>query len=408
MKNSGGDVAVQKHSHFLRNFLIIFLSVLLCAFAVLGAISVYRNAKTLMRYGGTACDEPTYRYLSSYYKLMHMRALADTEGAEDTEAFWQSTEPESGKTQGALLAEGAKNYISRVLISAALYDQTASSAQKREAKAAAKKAVEEILTYQANGSEESFNALTAPYGYAYDDLYGIALLLYKAERAQSLFYGASGETASTRVTECDQYLKNNYAAVKLLFIRSETTYNFTLNENGEKDILLDDNKEPILRALTAEELAQREALMADLDERIAAQNLTAAYFSGRMGGHYESYAEGQSGLYYFANGSAYTEQYKKQEGGAEIVKEALALKNNACKKIAYKDGFCYIFKYETETGAFAEKSYELYFSDFYINVANYLFSKDVSLFMDDIVISERAEKISLTALPYKNLIRVRF
>lgn len=397
------NAVLHTQRHFLRNFLIIFLSALVALSAVLFGFSIYRSTHTYMRYGGTFCDAPTYRYLASYYKLMHMRALAGVDGAEDTEAFWQSIDPETKKTQGALLAEGTKNYISRVLICASLFDGTASADQKRTAKNAAKKAAEEILTYQANADKETFDALAAPYGFAYEDLADIALLLYKAANAQSLFYGASGETASTRVAECDQYLKNNYSAVRILFIRTKTTY--FVDEDGNAD--LDENQNPILRDLSSVEIEQREQLMADLDQRIAANNLLEDYFKGKMDNHYENYAEGHSGIYYFSDNSAYTQSFR-QAGGEEIVRTALSIPQNSCKKLSYADGYCYVFKLQTKTGAFAEESYETYFSDFYENVASYLFSKDVALFMDDVVITERAKAVSLTALPYENLIRVRF
>ncbi len=393
---------------FLKAFVIVFVSVLLVLSAILGGFAVYRESRTLMRYGGTYCDEPTYRYLASYYKSNYLRALAGIADAEDTEAFWSSTDSKTGKTHATLLEEGTKDYISRILICSALFDGAASASQKREAKAAAKSAAEDILTYRANGDIEALNALTEPYGYAYEDLEGIALLLYKSAKAQTLFYGADGETVSTRLTECNEYLKENYYAVSLFFIRTATTYSFTTDEEGNKTADLDENGNYVFRDLLTAEKEARAEMMALLDAEIASGNPRQAFFESLMAEHYANYPEGQSLRHYFADGSAYTQSFI-EAGGEEILTAAKSLAVGKCAKVAYEDGYCYIFKYEAETGAFAEESYKNYFTDFYASVASHLFSEDISLFLEDVVTrKERTDAVSLTKIPYKNLIRVRF
>ena len=394
-------------SHFIRNLIIIFLSVVLLLGIVLGAVSLARDTKTYARYSGTIADRATYSYLLSYYKFNHMRALAGTPGVEDSENFWNSTDAISGKTQGELLMEGAKEYVSRVLISASLFDAAATNAQKKAAKEAAKKAAEEILTYRAEGDEKTFDALTAEYGYAYSDLENIALLLYKAENAQMLYYGLNGETAATRLTECNLYLKENYSAVRLLFIRTESTFDTTTDKDGKITVNTDENGDPITRPLLSAEIEKRNAAMAMLDAEIASGSFRQAIFDALASEHYKSYPEGTDTLYYFADGAAYTESFKAS-AGSEIVSTAQSLAVGKCQKVAYDGGYCYVYKNATADNAFTEESYESFFSDFYENVSNHLFSEDVAVFAEDVIFKDRASEISVLSVPYKNLIRVRF
>lgn len=394
-------------SHFLRNLIIIFLSALLVLGTVLGTISIIRGKNTYARYSGVIADRGTYSYLLSYYKFNHMRALAGVEGVEDTEAFWNSLDAESGKTQGELLSEGAKNYISRVLISAALFDSAATAAQKKAAKQAAKKAAEEILEFRAEGDVQAFNEATAPFGYAYKDLETIALLLYKAENAQSLFYGISGETVTTRLNECNIYLKENYSAVYLLFIRTENTFSITENDDGTITKDVDENGEYIMRALLDEEISKRETTIAVLDAAIEKGTLTKAYFESTMQDHYKNAPEGTSTLYYFADGADYTERFAAAIS-PDIVTAAKELAVGKCQKVTYADGYCYVFKSETADNVFTDSQYADCFSDFKVNVSSYLFSEDIATYRDDVVFKDRAAEISITNLPYKNFIAVRF
>lgn len=408
MSNASKSTAPSRaRSHFLRNLLIVFLSALLVLGIVLGTISIVRDQKTYARYSGTIADRAIYSYLLSYYKFNHMRALAGVEGAEDTEAFWSSIDEESGKTQGELLSEGAKNYVTRVLISASLFDSAATSAQKKAAKVAAKQAAEEILTYRADGDIDAFNEIAAPFGYAYEDLEDIALLLYKAENAQTLFYGVNGENAKSRLSECNVYMKENYSAVYLLFIRTETTFSTTEDEDGNLTIDTDENGASVTRPLRSDESAKREETMHLLDTAISAGTLTKSYFEGKMKEHYGAYPEGSNALCYFADGADYTESFK-QSIGEPIVSAAEELSVGACKKIAYEHGYCYVYKCNAEDYAFSKDAYEHCFSDFYENVANHLFTEDVAVFADDVVFKERAATVAIATLPYKNLIRVRF
>ncbi len=393
-------------SRFLRNFLIIFTAAVLALGIVLSAITALTNLKTYARYGGTIADQAVYSYLASNYKFNFMRAaLAD--GKEDTEAFWNEKPEGSEKTYRALLEEGTKDYVARVLVSAALYDSATTAAEKKTAKEAAKKAAEEILTYRAEGDKAAFNEMTAEYGYTFADLEEIALLLYKAARAQALFYGAGGANVTSRLDDCNTYLSDNYSAVHLLFVRTKTTFVYTLDESGNKVVEVDENGAYETVALSEEEIAKREATIARIDTAIADDQMTPAFLRAEMEAHYAKFPEGKSTLYYLSDSSAYTQAFRALHGD-EIVVAAKELPIGECKRVNYEQGVCYVYKSTVEKNAFGVKDYESYFSDFYQNAADHLFSEDVGILLDDVVFKNRADDISLTALPYKNIIRVRF
>lgn len=393
-------------SHFLRNFLIIFAAAVLLLGTVLGTVTVITNAKTYARYSGTVADKATYSYLASYYKLNFMRAFF-TEDKEETDSFWDSKPEGSEKTYQTLLEEGTKNYISHILVSAALYDSAATAAEKKAAKEAAKNAAEEILTYRAKGDKAAFNEMTAPYGYTYADLKDIALLLYKAANAQSLFYGIGGANVTSRLDDCNAYLSDRYSAVYLFFIRTESTYTYTVDENGSKVINVGDDGAYVTRKLTDEEIAGRRETVARIDAAIAEDQMTPAFLRAEMEAHYSKAPEGKSSLYYFSDNAAYTQRFSLANGEA-IVAAAKDLSVGECQKVSYKHGVCYVYKSTVEENAFGVRDYENYFSDFYQNAADYLFAEDIGILLEDVVFKKRASDISPTALPYKNIIPVRF
>ena len=134
MKNAN---SAPVRSHFLRNFLIVFIAALTVVGLVLASAVMLTNAKTYARYGGAIADKAAYSYLASNYKFNFCRSLT-AQGITESETLWETKPEGSDKTYGALLEEGTKEYIARVLVSAALFDSAATAKEKKEAKAAAK------------------------------------------------------------------------------------------------------------------------------------------------------------------------------------------------------------------------------------------------------------------------------
>ncbi len=393
-------------SHFLRNLIVGFSAALTALGIVLGTVSILTNTKTYARYSGTIADKAAYSYLASNYKFNFCRSLT-AEGIEINEAFWEKKPKDSDKTYGELLESGTKEYISRILVAAALFDDAATAAEKREAKAKAKKAAEELLTYRAGGDKKVFDEMTAPYGYAYADLADIALLLYKAATAQSLFYGVGGANVTERLEDCNLYLEENYSAAYLFAIRTESTFIYTEDENGTPIYELDGSGAYATRPLREEEIERRDALIASIDAEIASGNPRLPYFKDEMKKHYAIAPEGNSTLYYFSDNAAYTKNFIKENG--ESITEALkSMAVGEFKKVTYKHGVCYIYKNKVEENAFGVTDYKGFFSDFYQNAADSMFAEDVGILIEDAIFKARVSSIPLTTIPYKDIIPVRF
>ena len=403
MKNAN---SAPVRSHFLRNFLIVFIAALTVVGLVLASAVMLTNAKTYARYGGAIADKAAYSYLASNYKFNFCRSLT-AQGITESETLWETKPEGSDKTYGALLEEGTKEYIARVLVSAALFDSAATAKEKKEAKAAAKNAAEELLTYRASGDKAAFNEMIAAYGYTYSDLSDIALLLYKASVAQSLFYGVGGANVTARLDDCNAYLSENYTAAHLFFIRTESTYIYNVDADGNKTIELDGSGAYATRPLRAEETEKRNALIEKMDAEIASKNPRLPFFRDEMKKYYDTAPEGSEALYYLSDSASYTKRFISENG--ESITEALgAMEPGEFKKVTYAHGVCYIYKSETEENAFGVKDYESYFSDFYQNAADDMFADDVEVLIEDVVFKKRASEISVTAIPYKDIIRVRF
>ena len=393
-------------SHFLRNFLIVFLAVLTVLGLVLGAVSILTNLKTYARYGGTIADKAAYSYLASNYKFNFCRSLT-AEGLAESEALWETKPEGSDKTYGELLEEGTKEYIARILVAAALFDSAATAKEKKGAKAAAREAAEELLTYRANGDKNAFNEACAAYGYTYSDLADIALLLYKAAAAQELFYGVGGANVTDRLDDCNAYLSENYSAAYLFFIRTESTYIYNLDDDGNKVIDLDADGAYATRPLREEESEKRNALIEKMDAEIDGGNPRLPFFKDEMKKYYDVAPEGSDTLYYLSDSAAYTQSFISENG--ESITEALkSMEVGEFRRVTYEHGVCYIYKSATETNAFGVQDYESYFSDFYQNAADFMFAEDVGILLDDVIFKQRVSEIPLATLPYKDIIRVRF
>ena len=381
-------------NRFLTIFVCVFVAVVLVFGGVLGIIVAVRNANAVVSYGRVKVDEGALRYLSASYKVSYMRALRSNGiTVSDTESFWNSTDA-SGKTMGELYNESFEEYI-RSLVSACNIFMSQSS-YTAEDKERVKATVDEVLKYKAEGSKEKFNEITEAYGFDYDDFCSAAELLYKADRAKTIVYGEEGKNLANFPNECEKYLKT-YTHVSLIFVRDKEI--FVLDEEG--NYVYDENGNVKTREMTEEEKAERQGVI---------DNLTAAIEARKNGGDgqitpemFEIYLEksnGDSSMhkkgYYFNKNASATDEFSS--AFPEVVERAFEMELYDYAKVDCSIGVCFIYKYDVTEGAY-DDSENLFFSDFYSDAANFLYTEVLETYSPEVKVKDAFYETDYSSIP---------
>lgn len=403
MKKQG--TAKKKHG-FLIIFVCIFL-VLTVAFGIFfGVRAAVKNSRAAVSFKGQTMDGEVVSFFISYYKYRYMSMLssAGVKDVEDTPGFWR-TDAGEGKTYGELLKEAAAEYIRQVMVANYLYDRygTLSSSEKKSISDARRNLVE----YKADGSKKAFDKEAEKYGFSYSSFYDACVMLYKANAAKSVIYGTSGSAIAEYPELASRYL-SEYSHVKLLFIRTET--DFKVDEDGNRITGNDGYYET--RELTAEEKAERQAVINEIRGYIAAigtdedemsPELFDYYLSHYDGGDADMHGEG----YYFHKNAEFTAGFANTVS-SDVVTRALAMSVGSFAEVKVDFGVCFIYKYEVTAGAYSSSRVEDCFTDFYSDAATALFEESLAAYTPDVVFNDRFYDIDIITLPYNYIYLPQF
>lgn len=390
----------------------VFLSAVLLLGIGIGTAVAIEDARAFAKYGGTRADKGVTSYLLSTYKSYYMRSEV---GAVDTPEYW--SEEIDGVTRGELLRESADNYVRAIIAGAYLFDRYT----KLEAyeKSSIRLATEEVLAYRADGSERRFNELTEAMGFDYDDFCRATELIYKAERAMSVIYGADG-AALTNVSDatvlalCNAYY-NRYSRVKILYIDTKETV------VKDKDGKIEMGSDELYKTeyLTGAEIVERRADIAEIRSLIEGANtgvgeeMSPEYFDLMQEKYNITDAYNESGYYFspssaFAAGfardssellpSPYSEAMNKMLGS--VVEASFAMNEGEYREIEGDYGIAFIYKCEKEEGAYLSTYYGAFFHDFYSDAAVYLYNESVSEIAKDVTIRKKHNEIDIIKIPY--------
>ena len=378
-------VTPRKKSRFLLIFVCIFLAIVLVFTGIFGIIALVKRNNAVARYGSYMIDGGEANYLASYYKYRYLVGLADSGiSGYDTPTFWES-KSESGESYGSLLEKSFKEYVSGILVANALFEKYSKleSSDKEKIKQMKERALESY------GSEEKFNEAAAKYGFDYEDYKGAVELLYKATKAQTVIFGASGEKLSSYPTECSEYYENNYSRVSLLFLRDE--------EIIEKD----ENGIVTIRPITDEERALRQEYADTLRTAIynRVNNLDGERITPEMFELF--YKKSDSDLnryrgYYLAKNAESTVELATQF--PEIVDKAMSMKVGEYAELECSIGVCFIYKEALDKNAFTDKD-NVFFSDFYSDALYSIYSDMLGVYAPDVIFSDKFSEIDVVSIP---------
>ena len=370
--------------------------------AVFGIAAAVRRAVSAAEYSGVSVDEPTASYLASYYKSRYIAELRsqNIEAYDETE-FWHKTD-DGGISYGSRLVLGTRNYISDILVANYYFDRYAKlDSDDRDAIDEGYEAV--LSRFETEDLEEKLEAL-------HTDKTSVRRaieLQYKANRAKTEIYGTGGATLMGYPDECERYLAE-YSRVKLLFIRNKDT--FVIDSDGNR---VYENGEYEMRDLTAEELAEREELIARIDSEIKGYEnggniqITEDLFESYIDNHGEGESDKTVSGYYFSPSSAYTLAFAT-DVSAEVVEAALLMDIGEYRKLDVGFATCYVYRCAVESGAYTDTSEKGFFADFYSDAADFLFVDMLEKLRDETVFSGKLAEDDIIDISYDSDLYVRF
>ena len=393
-----------KNSNKRLKILIIAVSAVTAAIIMLGAAlgiaTAVTNASAAVRLDGVMMDAGEVNYFASRYKSLYIRTLTSAGvSATDTEAFWNKTDAESGKTYGALLAEGTRAYIADMIAAVRIYLNYHSFGSAE--RATVESACMQVVQYKGGGSIAAFNNTVSEFGFDYDDFRSASEKIYMASLAEAMLYGADGSGLASFTDECDKYY-SEYTCVRLLFFRTNTK----IAADGS------------IANLTDAEIAERAASIAKIREYIANFNAGAedAISPETFEIYYEK-SDGDANFYdtgYYLHPNAEQTAYFR-DAFPEIYEVAMSLEIGEFGEAAWdvdldpetdEMGVCFIYRDNLAKSAYSD-SENIMFSDFYKDAALKLYSDVVAEFAPLVEFTESYDAIDVISVPSNHSIYVK-
>jgi len=374
-------VPVKNPRHPARKWVLLSLCLVLAvAIALALILPTALRGKVILSYKSDRMREGVFSFLYSYYRYRipasdYYKSL----GVKDTAAFWDRLRS-NGETEGEYYGKIALRLVEETLVAAALYDSCATMTASQ--RTAVKEAEEAVLlySYKGGGSKEAFNEKAAPMGFDWQDFCDGTLLLWKAEHARTALYGASGSGIGEE--DADRYLRENYYALKLIFVRTENT--FVIDAATGAPVVGDDGRYET-RSLTEKEREEAEAHLAAVRAGLADGLTDEAAFDALYLEHSDNTAgKGISELHYLTRTgadatSAYTAAFAADfpalVEAAEEMTEPLVTREIFIKGL----GYFFLLPTAVTDGAYHEKSLSECFSDdFFDHASAALFTQRLS------------------------------
>ena len=403
-------VAEKKNERFVLIFICIFVSVVLLAGTIFGTVYAVRVANSVLEYNGVRMSESVANYFTSYAKGQYLAyELGDVEGAEDTEAFWNSYE-RGTTTYGEGMKKYVEEYLRMIVAGCYLFDSV--SSLNSEAKNEIKKNAESRLKNLADGSKSDFNSLVKQYGFDYDAFCEATEMMYKTQMARYLLYGADGSSLKTNTELADEYYNLAYKRVKLLFIRTETYYK--LDDDGKR-ILNDDGTDKLFY-LSPGQISDRLSDIATIDEAI--KNLEDGEGDQMSQIAFDNYLSSErykaDNLYLDPSGEYYSQSllseytqiaYKELP---EVVITAIGMQVGEFKKVEIEGvGVCYISAIALDPGAYVDTDEDGPFFDFYTLLAKFKYERVLDEEMKKVNVKDKFYEVDLITLPINGTYTIR-
>ena len=280
-----------------------------------------------------------YRYWLSSYKGTFMYTYTDM---NDTDAFWDSI-LYSDVTAEEYMNRAVIDNVKRNLVCLALFEQYGLSLSDA-AVAAVDAYIDELVQEYADGSRRSFNQTLAQYGINLEILREIYLIEDKISFLFEYLYAEGGPYSLTEET-LDAYYRKNYARIRHIYVND--AYAYETNDAGY--YTYDSNGNAVTRALTDEELAEKQAKIAEIEKALESGTDFAEV--------YETYSEDL----YYVNGYYLTRETAFID---EVVDAAFTLEIGETVSVKSDFGTHYLMRLPLENYAYNDPNNADFFDSF--------------------------------------------
>ncbi len=423
VKNSAQNPEQPKKKNVLLIVIAVMVSIALAVGIVLGVVNFILSRKAVVEYKGVRINEKEAAYLVSVYKTEYMASL-NSRGiaAKDTSEFWETQNPDGSGTFGEGFTRAADSYLKAIAVGVYLYDQNAEldkvTKQSIETKAAS---VAEYL-YNTEGFEALFEADAAKMGYDYEAYLNAAVMLYKYSISCSVVYGDSGEGAAYLPQKCIEYLNACYSHVRLVFIRTEST--FETDDEGNR---VEESGEYKLKAIESSEKEERVQEIESIKKLISDYNsgnasIDSQYISDLL----QKYKAEQAASriekgYYFSPYSEYTASFTEDESMSRVVDMAYSMNIDSSQNAfswcevsvsgingKKETAFCLIYKSPCVASAYADSDLSEFFTDFYKDAAAlYIHPQDIAARSAEIETKDKFYDMQVVGIPYNKIHIIR-
>ena len=377
----------KKKNNFLKIFVCSFVAVVLVFGLVLGIIMMVNDANAVVSFEGVTMDEEVTSFFVTLNKNQYIRVLnsSQVEDVSDNHFFW-NRDAGAGKTYGQLLIEDTKKFISLVMVTNYIFDSQRGLTSEDERRIS--NAVASVLDLKAGGNVDKFNEKAQKCGFSYDSFEEAVTMLYK--------YAIVMNVNGVNLSEADKKAHiEEYTHVKLLFIRTEST--FRVDSDGNR-VVGNDGYE--MHEYTE---AEKAAVAADIEEIRKAIAISGTGVDGGMSElmfntflkKYKN--DGSTSMvnsgYYFSEDEKFTSVFKQQY--SDIVETALEMSVGEYAEAEFAYGTCFIYKYKSDVADLNNSNLSGCFDNFYSTLMLEYFDKTLSAIGEDVEFKPEYDDIKI-------------
>jgi hypothetical protein len=227
------------------------LSLLICAAVLLGALTCFSSCDTspeVIRYGDFSLSENQFIYELAMEKTAY---LSNNNITTDQSTIWSAMTPSGVSVDTACMNGLLRSEVLKMYFAAYAQNQGYGVTYEEE------RLIDENMKSLVSNfkDRESFNGYMANFNVGYDEIRALMRLQYLSQKGQALLFGEGKELEITD-GDATAYFHDNYATVKHVFIN-----NVNKTYPNQKVV-----------PLTAEEKAEKDALIARLEQELTSSN----------------------------------------------------------------------------------------------------------------------------------------
>ena len=322
------------------------------------------SSESVMTYGSHSINENEFSYYLATYKGKYAQTYADF---KNTPEYFSSVVTDDGQTVEDVLYSAVVHNVEMTLVCEQMFDDYGLSLS-RSVEDTINSYIGDYVDEYADGSRNKFNAALGAYGVNINMLKKIYLRDEKVSALYDALYGTNGIIGITD-EDRQNYLDENYVRVRHIYVNNK--YMYATDEDGVQEYTDDGLRKK--RELTAEELAEKQALIDAIDESLA----EGADFDEV----YDAFSEDK----YYKNGYYISENMDFIE---DVTDSAMSLEVGEYKKIETDYGTHYIMRLEMDEKPWENEDNSDFFDGYDTTVGQALFADMAEEKISEVVLNE--------------------